>query len=1103
MRSSCALFLVLAGTTSLVASSPAPAEAQGLGSAAILGEVRNEAGERVALAQVEARYEPTGTLVQTTTNQAGRYQLVNLRPGGPYTVRVQTVGFRAQFHEEVFLRADQRLVLDFTLTEQPIELPGIEVRSIPDIRFDVTRNAPALTVTRQSIAAFPTIERNFMELADLSSMAVQTREEGGFSITGQPERHNAILIDGALNQDVFGTSSSGMPGARARAKPIPMDAIHEFRLEVAPFDARVTGFTGGMLNAITRSGTNEWEGSVFSQYRNERFFGDLLLDGENVAPLTYNRRIGGFNLGGPLSRDRAHFFVAGEFENRAEPAPGFTLGENAPIRTSVSPDSVARMAQILGNDYALDPGTPAQVSLENPLSNLFSRLDWRLSDAHTLTVTYNQAHAARDSTPNRASFGAYEFSSSAYRIESSSRFLSARLVSRLSGGHSNELMVNVQRIDEQPEPASRFPQIDVRVRSNFDGAPFVRDVRAGSRYFSQRDRLRQTVLQLTDAVTIARDEIVTTFGINADLFRFEHEFLPGGLGYYRFDSLADLEANDPSHYEIHTLLPGTDDPTLRFSVFQPGAFVQNEHRFPGGLVLRYGLRIEMPFYRKEPRYAREVEEEFDIVLPHFTDRQTTWASGIRTDGLPTRRLIFSPRIGFNYQSELRFRTQVRGGFGLFTGRVPFSWLSSLYRHNGLRSALLSCSGPNAPALDPALPAPVQCASGAGVEEAGERAVVGFHPDYSYPRELKVAWSVDQEVPGGFLLAIEGIFVQTFGRTVLRELNLGRPGELGEGYQQAFGTRIPFGEAVPDGFEPIRRADGFSSVLAMENDERSAIAYALAFDVEKRIADWFHLRGSYSMARSDDNQSLLFGDQVMNFAASPIGLHPNQVGPSPSQFDRPWKFVVNTSFRVPRRWGGSELSVLYVGQPGIPYSYVYGTDINGDGYPGAGIPLDASNDLIFVPDPPTSIPGSLTARSLFGRLVGMEPCLAQARARGGIMRRNTCRGPATHRVDLRLIQPVHFGGLRLEVSGDVLNVLNLLNNDWGRVWEVDPVVPVLDMVGRWDPEPGSGHSLGRPQLGYTGSLVRDPETGQLEPRLPYTLITPASQWQAQIGVRVSF
>lgn len=1058
---------------------------QGIGSAAIFGEVADATGRPVVSAQVEVRHVPTGVLARTITNGEGRYQLVNLRPGGPYELTVTSFGYAEARRTNIHLRAEQRLRLDFTVSEEAIEMDPLEVVARRDPRFDVSRTGPDLTLTRQVIRAHPTIERNLIELAALSPMAVKTTEEGGYSISGQNERHNAILIDGALNQDIFGSSSSGMPGAKARAKPIPMAAIQEFRVEVAPFDARSSGFTGGVLNAITRSGTNEWRSSAFSQFRNERFFGDLLLEGTNVAPERYQKSIYGFNLGGPIRRDQAHVFVAAEIERRTEPAPGLSHGVHEPVRTKIAADSIARLAELLA-DYGVAAGTPRQVSLDNPLTNLFTRLDWRLGDAHTLTLRHNYAGAARDSTPNRAPFGAYELSSATYRAESSSHSFNAKLLSRFGAGHSNELSLNVHRMTDRSIPASEFSQVDVRIQSAFDDLGLTRTARAGSPYFSQRESLQQTVVQISDALMFARDDIVTAVGLSLDAFRFEHDMLPGSRGYYRFPNLLGLEENRPIHYEITGFLPGADDGPVRFWVLQPAAFVQNEHRFPGNLVLRYGLRLDVPVFPTEPQYNPAVEEAF----------------GLRTDRLPSGKLKFSPRFGFNWQSEHRHRTQVRGGFGMFTGRIPFVWMANAYQYTGLRRALLACVGEAAPPWTPSGPPPVACADGSGLED-GVRQVVAFDPDFRYPRELKLSAAIDQELPGGFVVGVEGLGVMASGRTFLRELNtveVSQPVDLY--YDVNFGSRHVYGDPIPDGgYRTRRKWDDFAHVLEMTNQKTStSFAYALTTTLEKRFGDWLHVSGSITRSRSEDRQSLVHPDMFANYGSSPTDLSQDEPPLTPSNFDRPWKHVLNVRLRLPDHLGGGELSTVYVGQAGAPYSYVYGDDINGDGYAGTGVPLDVSNDLLGVPSNPIRLNGSIASRLLFREFVEeVEPCLADTK--GYIMWRNSCRAPDTHRLDLRVVQPFHVGGLRVEVTGDLLNALNLIDPERGRIWEVDAVVPLLDVAGRH--EGGLGGLPGPVQLGYGGSVRRDPETGQVSPELPYSLITPASQWQAQLGVRVSF
>jgi hypothetical protein len=1061
--------------------------AQGLGSAVLFGEIVSESGEPIPLVSVELRYRPTGLVVRAISNPEGRYLLANLRPGGPYDLFVERPGFASLERTGLNLEAEQRLRLDLVLREQALTLQGIDVEV--DRRFEVSRAGPALTVDREAIRVQPSLARNALELAVRSPVVVQTASEGGLSITGQNERQNALLIDGALNQDVFGSSASGVPGAAARAKPLPLDAIQEFRVEAAPFDARTSGFTGGVLHAITRSGTNTWEGSAFSQFRNERLFSGLTFEGAEVAPETYRNHVWGFAAGGPIRPDVGHIFVAAEFEGLREPAPGYSLGRQEPIWARVDPDSVARMAGIFRNQYGVDPGSAEAVSLENPRANVFTRFDWQFGDAHTLTVRHNWAWAARDSTPNRASFGPYAFESGGVRLDASTHALSTRLVSRFGAGHSNELSINLQRTNEGAEPTSRFPQVDVRLASQIEGAGFVRQVRAGSRYFSQDRALDQDVVQLAQAVTLARDEIFTTLGVGLDYFRFRQRDQSGSLGYYRFNSVADLEANRPAYYEV--LLPGEGwtGPDVRFAVAQPSLYVQQEHRLPDGLTLRYGVRWDIPLYPDTPPDNPLVSDNFRLNTSQF----------------PAVKGFVSPRLGFNWQSSSTYRTQLRGGFGMFTGRLPFVWVANAWKYDGLRNRLLVCEGGAAPRFDPSPPLPERCAgsgTGAGARESGS--VVAFSRNFRSPRELKLSLALDQQFPGGWVASLEGLWVSTHARTTLRNLNLPGPGIPEDAqHARAFGDRAHYGSPTPYGYQPKPRVDGLGPVIEIGWEDRSAIAYSVTGQLDRRFGETLWLSFSHTYSVSRDVQSLTQTDMLANLGATPIGFQASEYTPRPANFDRPHKSVATGRLRMPERVGGSEFSVIYVGQSGAPYSYVYAHDVNGDGFSGPGLPLDASNDLIHIPSTPTAVQGTLIARSLFAQLVSDVEAACLSEIRGAIAPRNLCRTPTTHQLDLRVLQPLPLRGLRVDLVADLLNVLNLIDRTWGRVWEVEPLVPILGIQTR--AETGLDGPLPRsaPVLGYTGGVVRDAATGDVRPALPHQLIVPASQWQAQIGIRVAF
>ncbi|HEV3050627.1 MAG TPA: hypothetical protein VGX50_09975, partial [Longimicrobium sp.] len=422
----------------------------------------------------------------------------------------------------------------------------------------------------------------------------------------------------------------------------------------------------------------------------------------------------------------------------------------------------------------------------------------------------------------------------------------------------------------------------------------------------------------------------------------------------------------------------------------------------------------------------------------------------------------------------------------------------------LRSNLLVCTGTNAPGLDTNAPAPQACLNGTTAEQAGNANAVLFDSDFKYPRELKTSIALDQQLPGGFVASGEVLLVQTLRQVIVRDINL-VPGQAGDDkYFETYGSRWVFGDPIaPTGYRQRRAAAGLTHVLMMDNEKTSGFAHAVTLGLERGFGRSLTLGGSYSFNHSDDTQSLRFGETTLNYATNPTRANPNDPDRAPSGFERPWKTVLYARGRLPDRFLGTQLSLVYIGQAGASYSYVYGSDVNGDGYPGIGIPLDASNDLLFVPRGASDVPGSITSASLMEQLIQKESCLEEAR--GTVMRRNACRGPASHRLDAKLVQPVHLGGgRRVEISGSVINALNLLNSDWGRVYDVPSLVPVLTQGERME-RVGIDNVIvptSRASLRYVGGVERD-AAGLLRATLPHVLVIPESQWQAQVGIQFYF
>jgi len=975
--------------------------AQSTSTAGLRGRILDTEGAPVEAALVTLTHTGTGATSTVLSVADGRYTLRGQRPGGPYRITVTHIGFQDFTREDIVLLLGRFADLDITLVSEAIDLEELVVEVEQDLVFNPGRIGIATLVTSETLSELPTLTRNFVDFAALSPLSRVSEE--GVSVAGGNYRFNTLNVDGALNQDVFGLSTNAVAGGRAGARVIPLEAVEQFQLEVAPFDIRQSGFTGGALNAVTKSGTNEFETSAFGFFRGSGLVGELVVDDISTVPELSTSRAG-FTAGGPIRRNRAHFFVAGEWERVTEPPTGFHVGESDPFRLSLLPDSVAWMRSLL-EDYGVDPGTASSFGLENRLANLFARIDWEMGERHDAMFRYSFSAANDDPDPNRLPGEAYELSSNGTRIRSRSHSAVFQLVSSLGNRLSNELSANVQFLRDDETPMSIFPEVEVRVEGEAEGFHLRRDVRAGARFFAQNNGLDQRIIQLSNNLSHDVGNHQLLFGASGTWFSFDRRFVPGQLGSYAFNSLEEFALNRPVRYEV--TIPQTDQGELQsFQVSELAFYAQDEWEAHERLTLRAGLRMDVPAFAGRPEPNPELHRELAIHHWELPDAGMTW----------------SARAGLNWRPF--DGTQIRIGTGLFTGRPAFAWLANAFQNNGLALTTLVCRDDRAPAFDPS---------------------------------------------------------------------------------RGFGTRDVWGSVPVHNYEQLwlggRLHDRFGPILRVGNRDGN-LAYAATIELRKDFGSALELRAGYSLTRSADLQDLLTIDVTSNYGTTPINFNPNEPVPQRSRFDRPHKVVASAQTRIMPRFGGTGISILYVGQSGAPYSYVYDGDVNGDGFPGPRA-SGLANDLIYIPGLALHLPASLVTQGLWEGLFEEEECLREQAWR--ILARNTCEAPWSHRLDLRLLQTIETRGWSADITLDMINVLNLMNSSWGLVHVAQPVVRLFQ-VGRYpkDRRPGREQPDPDPDLyiWYTGATARDRETGRPRGTLPLAPEVPTSQWRAQLGLRVS-
>lgn len=1055
-----------------LAALPAETLAQGATTSAVAGTVTGSAGQPLTAVQVSVTDTRTGVTSGGLTNTSGQYFVAHLQPGGPYTVRAQILGYREEIRQDVRLTLSQTSRVDFQLEETAVELDPITVSAERNPLFSRSRTGTATTIAEAEISTLPTVSRSILDFAQLSPYIVPA--EGSISIAGQNNRFNNIQIDGAVNNDVFGLADSGIPGGQGGSKAISLEAIQEFQIFTAPFDVRHSGFTGGLINAVTKAGTNQLTGTFFGFHTNQGFLSEI----DDATNADFNDTQFGFNLGGPLIRDRLHFFVNGEFEiqDSPNPGPGFAPGgalTPGAIEAGIHPDTAQRVLDLLRSQYGLDEvGTTEAISLDNPRTNLFGRLDWAINDRHRAVIRHNYARSRRDLSAFRVP-GTFALTSNLAPFENTTNTTVLQLFSRLGSQWNNEFLVNFEFVRDERSPAVAFPQIEVGVRSDIAGEIVTSEIIAGAERFSQANTLDQNVIQITDDLTGQFGNHRLTLGTHNEYFKFNNVFAEGSIGIYEFGSLAELATNSPFRYQIRSPGPGISGLATEFSVLQMGAYVQDEWLASDNLTLTFGLRADVPIFLDDPVDNPAVGDMF----------------GQRTSQGPSSNVVLQPRVGFNWNSLSDNPTQIRGGAGIFAGRAPYVWISNAYGNTGLETTFLTCTGANVPQLRAEnYPGnePRTCADGS----AGEGSVSFINlvdPDFRFPTDLKLSLGLDQQLPADFTITAEALYTKAIDAVFMEELNLvGQQGvDASQGDRPVFGT-----PHVIDGYTPVRVDPSFPQVVRLTNTGEGR-ALLLTVGLERRFSEWLRFRGSYTYSDVDDVQGLISSQATSNFGRNPIGGHPNDPPLTNSSFERPHKIVVSATGQWDLGSGFMlEVSPQYFGQSGQPYSYVARGDLNGDGYRSGAVSRD--NDLIYIPlDASTEMAFRNAAdAAAFEELIASEECLDEQRGR--IMERNSCRNPWSDRIDLRAVLgiPGGLGDGQFQLVADVINVFGWELN---RTSNTDRGVEALRLRGR------VGNAVGGALLfDYTG-----PRSTEGDAPSPTTLFLPQSQRQIQLGLRYNF
>lgn len=1013
--------------------------AQGVTTATVHGLVRDPDGTPVDGAVVRITHVASGRRWEAVTSPSGTYLLGNVAVGGPYRLEALAPGFAPEVRTGMALGLGARVVADFTLRQAAFELAPLTVTARETRALDAGRVGPSEILSRAQIAELPNLGRDFLTLTLQSPLVAISPSSGssgigGITIAGQNRLYNSFQIDGGVNHDLY---RGILPGRETLPRPISLEALEQIQVLAAPFDVRYGTFAGGLVNAVTRSGTNAIHGSLFGS------LADAALTGENVTdrPVAdFQTWQFGATIGGPVVRSRVHYFVSVDVRDEGVPDPGPLIADTAggadTAQIGITYEDALRFQEILRDTFGLDPGTLGPVDGRVRAADVFAKVTVQFATNSHLELSHHYAHGDRRGFISRTP--TFYFLSSADRRDPSTSHASRIIwTSLLSQRWSNQLLASWLRLDDTCRPSASYGNVRVTtgppVGTLVAGAP-------GGCPTEPMNSVVQDVVEITENLTAGFGAHTVTLGAHAEALQFRDDGLQRASGQWNFRNLDSLQLGRTNRYQSTLPGPGRTGP-LEVRAYQVGVYAQDSWAASRGLTVTLGLRVDVP------------------ILPDAvaTNERLRDSLGIDTGQLPTGNPLWSPRLAVHYDVGGRGRTFLRGGVGVFSGRPPYQWVGSAYRDNGAQELLLDCRGPRqAPVFDPEnQPSlPTLCADNKGPVSL----LSYFEPGTKFPQSLKVALGADHVLPGGVIGTLDVLYTRAVHQLYLTDVNLRTPTSAahGEGDRPLYGTHTAAGVA-----SPLRHDTTFGQVVRVAN-ARGDDAVSISLQLRKQFGDRVTANGFYGFTRARDRMSVVNPTAQRNLENTPLDGTLDDRARRTSYFEIPHRVQLGATVRLPWR---SWLSLLYSGASGTPYTHMVEGDANADGI--GGVPL--FNDPIYVPRDRADIAidgnGDTTGvgtpaqqDSVYGlidALIAAESCLREQR--GQVLRRNSCRNPWFGTVNLRLAKAIPTrAGQSLELAVDVYNLLNLLNSQWGQYRRTipDPWVQTL-LLRSYDEATGRG------------------------------------------------
>ncbi|MGN6196879.1 MAG: TonB-dependent receptor [Ginsengibacter sp.] len=1085
----------------------------------ITGFVKSAKGEPLEGATVTAVHVPSGTKYATISKKDGSYTLPNTRIGGPFTLTVEYIGYAPAVINDITLSLGEPYVADVTLTPKENVLSTVTVTASTSA---VAKTGASTIFNSRQIATLPSLTRSVTDFTRLTPQA------NGNNFAGRDGRFNNLQVDGANLNNNFGLSTDLLPGGGA--SPISIDALDEIAVNIAPYDVRQSGFTGAGLNVLTKSGTNTFHGSAYGYYRDQSFNGTH-AGKVNVTSTPQKNKVYGATLGGPIIKNKLFFFASAEWENSSVPNSNVYVpkGSSASGLPSASPiDSLNKFRDVLKSKYNYDAGVyDNRPNFVTKNHKLLGKINWNISEKHKLVLKYSdfkgsdQSPLNGSSVPNSGAGGFYitdpvtgkvtgptsrlpnnrnsaesiGFSNSDYATDHVVQTATLELNSNFTSKTSNQLLFAYTHIDDKRNsPGGIFPTIEIfNADGTVDGVTKGRNyMSAGTDPFTRNNEVINNIADITDNFTYFAGKHTLTFGGTYEYQKVGNAFMGGSESYYIYNTLNDFVTDAPPAFFSYTysLVPGQPKVfSADLKLGQLGIYAQDEYSINENFKLTYGIRGDVPTYLQKPI------ENPAISALQFPDEDGNMKN-FSTGKWPKASLLLSPRVGFRWRVPDQKGLIVRGGTGVFTGKIPFVFLTNMPSNSGVyqNGAVLNTPeqlagvtfNPNPDAYLSKFPS--------SVTATAPGSFVLIDPNFKFPQVWRTNLGIDKQLGNGFRATLDVLYTKDMNAVKMRNANLIDPTDHLTGED----TRAYYPKSLtPDQkyVHPDLAGTGKGGTVIILENTKKGYSFATTAQISKSFSKGFFgsLAYTYTLATEVSPNP---GSQATSAWQSIINRGtPNDVELYNSAYSIPHRIVGNASYRFEyANHLATTVSLYYEGANQARFSYIVGGDLNNDG--------NNASDLMYIYAKGSDVPfvpflnkdGSVKytveqQQAAYDEFVSNSPYLSKHK--GQYAERNSALTPWYNRVDARLLQDffVKTGNTThtLEFSVDVINLPNLISRNWG----------IHDLYTINNPLSFKSIVNGAPTYNlaeYNSALATDPFT---------QVKTSSTTWGIQLGLRYKF